>query len=253
MGPRESMGIQRQLGSDIAMVFDECLPYPCDYDYACKAVDRTLAWAALCAQQPRAEGQLVFGIVQGSIFEDLRERCAAELRNLEFDGYAIGGVSVGEPEAIILQGVEATVDHLPEQKPRYLMGVGELAQMVESVARGVDMFDCVMPTRLARNGSALTRGGRFPVKAACYREDMRPVDDSCACYACRNFSRAYIRHLLNASEILGIRLLSIHNLHCYLNFMKEMRTSLEKGQFNAFRKIFHDNYNGILSEHRETC
>ena len=237
LGPREAMSIQRVLGSDIAMVFDECPPFPCDRDYACQAVDRTLDWAALCAQQPRAEGQLVFGIVQGSTFPDLRERCARELVGMNFDGYAIGGVSVGEPDELIIPGVEMGVVGLPEEKPRYVMGVGGMRQMVEAIARGIDMFDCVMPTRMARNGTAVTRNGRFSVRAGACRLDLRPIEEGCTCYACRRFSRAYIRHLLNVDEILGVRLMSIHNLHRYLEFLKEIRTAIEKGTFAELRAM----------------
>jgi queuine tRNA-ribosyltransferase len=246
LGPVEAMRIQRQLGSDIAMCFDECPPYPCDRDYACQATERTLAWAALCAQQPRAEGQLVFGIVQGSSYEDLRRDCARELVKLGFDGYAIGGVSVGEPEDILLKGVDDGVAELPEEKPRYLMGVGLWPQIVESVARGVDMFDCVVPTRFARNGSAFTRRGRYPVKAGEYREDLRPIEVGCACYACQHFSRAYVRHLLNVDEVLGIRLLTIHNVYRFLEFMKELRASLEAGTFVTFRRTFHETYRDVI-------
>lgn len=166
LGPREAMDIQRKLGSDIAMVFDECPPCPCEWDYACQAVDRTLAWAALCTQQPKAEGQLIFGVVQGAVYEDLRKRCAEALVDMDFAGYAIGGVSVGESAELIRRGVDLTVDYLPVDKPRYLMGVGFFSQVVEAVARGVDMFDCVTPTRFARNGTAFTRSGRYPVTRA---------------------------------------------------------------------------------------
>jgi queuine tRNA-ribosyltransferase len=214
MGPVESMRIQRELGSDIAMLFDECIPYPATEDYAEKAVNRTLRWAEVCKEQPRAEGQLQFGIVQGGAFADLRARCASELVEIGFDGYAIGGVSVGEPDELILPGVEASVSHLPENKARYLMGVGLLDQMLESIARGVDMFDCVLPTRIARNGSAVTRRGRFPVKNARWKEDPRPLEEGCTCYTCQNYSRAYLRHLINCGELLAYRLLSLHNLHC---------------------------------------
>jgi queuine tRNA-ribosyltransferase len=249
IGPKESMAIQRKLGSDIAMVFDECAPYPCEKDYACKAVRRTLDWAAICREAPRADGQLFFGIAQGSVFADLREECAKTLVEMDFDGYAIGGVSVGEPDELILRGVDDTVDHLPQEKPRYLMGVGEMAQMVESVARGVDMFDCVIPTRQARNGTVSTRRGRYPVKAAVYKEDTRPLEEGCTCYACRHFTRAYVRHLLNVGEILGLRLVTMHNLHCYLEFMRDMRKSIEEGSFDAFRKEFHAGYRVICEEH----
>ncbi|NKB24098.1 MAG: tRNA guanosine(34) transglycosylase Tgt [Kiritimatiellae bacterium] len=236
LGPKEAMNIQRKLGSDIAMVFDECPPYPCDKKYACQAVDRTLAWAALCAKQLRAEGQLVFGIVQGSIFEDLRKQCAKVLVDLDFDGYAIGGVSVGESEELIIKGTEHTIVHVPADKPRYLMGVGLWDQMIETVAHGVDMFDCVVPTRFARNGTAFTRTGRYPVKAGLYKKDTRPIEEGCMCYACRNFSRAYVRHLLNVNEILGVRLMTIHNLFRYAAFIQEMRDAIKGGTFSEFRK-----------------
>ena len=246
LGPREAMEIQRRLGSDIAMVFDECAPYPCDRDYACQALERTLSWAASCRRQPRAEGQLVFGIVQGSVFRELRERSARELVAMDFDGYAIGGLSVGEPEALILAGMEHAAPLLPEDRPRYAMGVGLLRQMVEGVARGVDMFDCVVPTRFARNGTAFTRKGRYPVKAGRFKEDLRPIEVGCDCYACRHFSRAYIRHLLNVDEILGLRLMTIHNLHRYAWFMSEVRRSILDGNFGAFREAFHRDYQELL-------
>lgn len=238
LGPREAMHIQKVLGSDIAMAFDECPPYPCDREYACQAVDRTLTWAALCAQQPRAEGQLVFGIVQGGTHADLRERCARELVSIGFDGYAIGGVSVGEPDELIVSGVEMGVGHLPEDRPRYLMGVGGMAQMVEAIARGVDMFDCVMPTRVARNGTAVTRRGRYSLRAGAYKRDRGPVEEGCTCYACRGFTRAYIRHLLNQDEILGVRLLTLHNVHCYLEFLKDIRAAIEAGTFEEIRAFY---------------
>ena len=235
LGPREAMAIQRILGSDIAMLFDECPPYPCTREYACQAVERTLAWAALCVQQPRAPGQLYFGIVQGGVYPDLREQCARELVAMSCDGYAIGGVSVGEPDELILPGVDMGIVGLPDDKPRYLMGVGGLVQMVESIARGVDMFDCVLPTRVARNGTAVTRRGRYSVRNASYKVDERPVEEWCGCYACRNFTRAYIRHLLNVNEILGVRLLTIHNLFRYLELLNEIRVAIEAGRFEEIR------------------
>jgi queuine tRNA-ribosyltransferase len=213
------------------MVLDECPPYPCDHDYACQAVARTLRWASVCAKQPRSEGQLVFGIVQGGVYPDLRKRCAEELCALNFDGLAIGGVSVGEPEDALLGGIKDSVSFLPSERPRYLMGVGEMRQMAEAVAMGVDMFDCVIPTRLARNGAAVTRNGRYPLKGAVNRDEISPIEEECGCYACRNFSRAYIRHLLNSDEILGIVLLTTHNLYCYMEFMAEIRNAIEKGAF----------------------
>jgi len=236
MGPKESMNIQRILGSDIAMVFDECPPCPCTPEYACQAVDRTLSWAAQCAEQPRAPGQLVFGIVQGGVYPDLRERCAKGLLALDaFDGYAIGGVSVGEPEDLIMPGVRMTVDFLPRERPRYLMGVGQFWQMSESVAAGVDMFDCVMPTRLARHGTVFTREGRYSVRAAAHRLDDRPIEEGCTCPACQRFSRGYIRHLLNVGEMLGVRLATLHNMHAYFEFIGRMRDSIRQDEFDAFR------------------
>ncbi len=173
----------------------------------------------------------MFGIAQGGEYADLRARCTRELVAMGFDGYAVGGVSVGEPEPVLLKGVEDGVAGMPAERPRYLMGVGFLSQVLAAVARGVDMFDCVMPTRMARNGTAFTRHGRYPVKAGEYRADTRPVEEGCGCYACRNFSRAYVRHLLNVDEILGVRLLSLHNLHRYMEFMAEVRGAIETGGF----------------------
>lgn len=236
LGPRESMRIQRILGSDIAMAFDECPPYPCERDYACQAVERTLSWAALCKEQPRAEGQLVFGIVQGGLHEDLRAHCAKALTGMGFDGYAIGGVSVGEPDQLILPGVEAGITHLPDDRPRYLMGVGGFEQMIESIARGVDMFDCVMPTRVARNGTAVTRTGRFSMRNAACKTSFEPIEPGCGCYACRHFSRAYVRHLLNVNEVLGIRLLTIHNLYRYHEFLREIRAAIQAGTLGDLRE-----------------
>ena len=238
LGPGEAMDMQRQLGSDIAMVLDECTPYPCAYDYACQATNRTLRWAGLCVRQPRAPGQLVFGIVQGSVYADLRARCAAELVRMDFDGFAIGGVSVGESTALIFKGVDDSVAQLPADRPRYLMGVGLFGQLVEAVARGVDMFDCVLPTRLARHGTAFTRTGRLAVKAASCKDDAQPIEAECACYACRNFSRAYVRHLLQANEILGLRLLTLHNLFRFRAFIGDMQAAIRAGTFDRFREQY---------------
>lgn len=246
MGPKESMAIQRKLGSDIAMVFDECIPYPVERAYAERSVDRTLRWAADCLQQPKAEGQLRFAIVQGGAFVELRQRCAQELVAMGFDGYAIGGVSVGEPDELIAKGVESSIDALPENRPRYLMGVGVFGQMVDAIARGVDMFDCVLPTRVARNGTAYTQRGRFALRNAVYKEDLRPIEKDCDCYACRNFSRAYIRHLFNTEEILGIRLLTLHNLQCYRRFMERIKAAIREDRFQAFREDFQRGYIPVL-------
>lgn len=236
LGPREAMAAQRALGSDIAMAFDECPPWPCSAEYACEAVRRTLLWAADCIRQPRADGQQVFGIVQGGAVAGLRERCARELTAMGFDGYAIGGVSVGEPPEQMAAQVRDSVPHLPLDRPRYLMGVGEWRQILDAVGQGIDMFDCVMPTRLARNGTAFTRRGRYPVKAGEYKADLRPIEEGCSCYACRNFSRAYVRHLLNVGEILGVRLVTVHNLHRYMRFMADLRDALRQGQFDEYRR-----------------
>ena len=236
LGPAEAMAAQRILGSDIAMCFDECMPYPCDEQYACNSVGKTLSWAAQCLEQERAPGQMVFGIVQGGEYAALRERCARELAAMVFDGYAVGGVSVGEPEDVMLRGVEGGTRCLPPDRPRYVMGLGDMFQMCESVARGADMFDCVIPTRVARHGTAYTRKGSYPVKGGSYKADLRPVEEGCGCYCCRNFSRAYVRHLLNVGEILGVRLLTIHNMHRYLEFMREMRDAINAGCFGEWRR-----------------
>lgn len=237
LGPKESMRAQRILGSDIAMCFDECIPYPCKEEYAQKSVAATLGWAKTCLKQRRAPGQLYFGIVQGGPFVALREHCAKEIAAMGFDGHAIGGVSVGEPEPLMLRQVGQSVPYLPREKPVYVMGMGDLFQMTESVARGVDMFDCVCPTRAARHGTAYTRRGSYPVKGGSCKMDRRPVEEGCGCYCCRNFSRAYIRHLLNVGEILGIRLLTIHNIHCYLSFMREMRDAIVADSFTEWRRM----------------
>lgn len=238
LGPVEAMDIQRRIGSDIAMVFDECVPYPCERDYACQSVAKTILWAALCAKQARDDGQLLFGIVQGGDFADLRERCARELVAVGFDGYAIGGVSVGEPCDVLMRGIERSVQFMPVEKPRYLMGVGKMSQILDAVALGVDMFDCVMPTRLARNGTAFTKYGKYAVKAGEYRYDTRPIEEGCCCYACANFSRAYVRHLLNVNEILGVRLLTVHNIYRYMRYMDDIRAALDAGTFDEMRREY---------------
>ena len=242
LGPREAMAIQRDLASDIAMVFDDCPPYPAEREQVLGAVERTTRWARECRDQTRAEGQLVFGIVQGGCYEDLREQSAREITAIDFDGYAIGGLSVGEPEPEMLRMAELTAPMLPADRPRYAMGLGTPVQLVELVARGVDMFDCVLPTRLARNGTAFTFGGAISLKGAAYREDFGPIEDGCDCFTCQNHTRAYLRHLLNVDEILGLRLLTIHNLRCYLRLMEVVRGHLKAGTFGEFRAAFHANY-----------
>jgi queuine tRNA-ribosyltransferase len=243
LGPRQAMDIQRDLGSDIAMAFDECTPHPCTRRQAADSLRLTLAWAAQCRAEPRASGQLLFGIVQGGPFADLRRQAVETLVALGFDGYAIGGVSVGEPEEEMFRVLEATAPLLPAGQPRYLMGVGTPPQLVEAVARGIDLFDCVLPTRVGRNGGAYTAHGVLPVKAGRFKADFRPIAEDCACYACRHFTRAYIRHLLNVNEILGSRLMTTHNLHFYLDLMRRVRAAIEGGSFAAFRRDFVNTWN----------
>jgi queuine tRNA-ribosyltransferase len=242
LGPVEAMQIQRTLGSDIAMVFDDCPPHDANPRDLRAAVDRTIRWARECRTQPRAEGQQVFGIVQGGANRALREECARELVALDFDGYAIGGVSVGEPEREMLAAVEATEPFLPPGRARYAMGLGTPAQIVELVARGVDMLDCVLPTRVARNGTAFTSRGAVSIKAGFNKDDFRPIEEGCACYACRNFTRAYLRHLLNVGEILGLRMLSVHNSHMFLDLMARIRKAIASGNFGEFRRDFIGGY-----------
>jgi queuine tRNA-ribosyltransferase len=242
LGPKEAMAIQRTLGSDIAMVFDDCPPHGCTPKELHGAVERTVRWARECREQPRADGQRVFGIVQGANNPGLREACAKQITSLDFDGYAIGGVSVGEPEPEMFQAVEMTEPFLPADKPRYAMGLGTPAQLVELVARGVDMFDCVLPTRVARNGTAFTRQGSMQVRGGAVKADFRPIEEGCECYACRNFTRAYLRHLLNVNEILGLRMVSVHNSHMYLKVMSDIRAHLAAGTFGEFRREFIANY-----------
>ena len=330
LGPKEAMQIQRELGSDIAMVFDDCPPHGAPAAEVRAAVERTIRWARECREQSRAEGQFVFGIVQGASDPKLREHCARELVKLDFDGYAIGGVSVGEPEPEMFQAIEITEPHLPPHncsaedakaavertirwaaecrnqprapgqfvfgivqggsdaalrehcarelvamdfdgysiggvsvgepepemmkaveyaepflpadKPRYAMGLGTPAQMVELVARGVDMFDCVLPTRVARNGTAFTYKGTVSIKAGFNKADFKPIEEGCECYACKNFSRAYLRHLLNVNEILGLRMLSVHNSHMYMKVMADIRKHIADGTFQEFREEFEANY-----------
>ena len=242
LGPKEAMEIQRVLGSDIAMVFDECPPHDAPAREQRLAVERTIRWARECREQPRTPGQLVFGIVQGGSNAALREECAKALVALDFDGYAIGGVSVGEPEAEMLKAVEFTEPFLPTPKARYAMGLGTPAQMIELIARGVDMFDCVLPTRVARNGTAFTRRGQFGLKGGAYKADFRPIEEGCDCFACKHFTRAYLRHLLNVNEILGLRMVSVHNSHLFLKVMADVRAAIAAGTFTEFYREFIANY-----------
>jgi queuine tRNA-ribosyltransferase len=240
LSPEIAMEIQTVFGSDVAMAFDECPPYPCEEGYAAASLERTLRWAHRCrtwiAGQNKEKRPLLFGIVQGATYPNLREKSARALVEMEFDGYAIGGVSVGEPESEMMRAIEFSEPFLPVDRPRYAMGLGTPVQMVEMVARGIDMFDCVLPTRLARNGTAFTGTGTINLKNNPYRLDERPIEEECACSTCRTFARGYIRHLVKAEEILGLRLITIHNLHFYLNLMHRVRASLDDGSFASFRE-----------------
>jgi queuine tRNA-ribosyltransferase len=275
ISPEIAMEIQAVLGGDIAMALDECVPYPCQYDYAAKSAEMTTRWARRCKEAARSvmlseveesgrttskvsprdsstplrfarsdmlARQLLFGIVQGGTFEDLRRASAQAIVELDFDGYAIGGVSVGEPEEEMMRAVESAEPFLPEDKPRYAMGLGTPPQMLDMIARGMDMFDCVLPTRLARNGTAFTATGTLNLKNAAFALDKRPIEENCACPTCREFSRGYIRHLIKAEEILGLRLITLHNLHFYLDLMHRARTAIGTGTFGQFHKTFSAGY-----------
>ncbi len=227
ISPEISVGIQQALGSDIMMQFDECSPYPCDYDRAKSAMHRTLRWLERCMKAKTNDHQALFGIVQGAFYGDLRIECAKEMAKLDLPGFGIGGLSVGEPKEIMYDMLEQMMPYMPEKKPRYLMGVGSPDCLIEGVLRGVDMFDCVLATRVARNGTVFTHDGRLVVRNAKYAEDFTPLDPDCDCYACRNFTRGYIRHLFKAGEILALRLNSIHNIYFLTHMMSEMRQAIE--------------------------
>lgn len=260
--PEDVIQIQGDLGSDIIMPLDECVHYPCSKDHAEIAMDRTLDWARRSKSaagrisegrgfeiemQPggRNAGQLLFGIVQGATYEELRKECAQRLLGMEFDGYAIGGVSVGEPKNLRYNIVNFTVNLLPQGLPRYLMGVGMPQDIIEAVDCGVDMFDCVIPTRYGRNGTAFTSEGKVTVRNAPYAQDFKPLDRDCLCYACKNFSRAYLRHLFNTEEILGLRAVSLHNVHFFLNLMADIREAIRQDRFTEFKKDFLSKYNSV--------
>ena len=294
ISPELAMEIQAILGSDIAMVLDECAPYPCEYEYAARSLELTIRWAQRCKQaadeenaelrhtsrtayrapntEQRSEDivaaavlsgssqgsaavtaaattrQLVFGIVQGATFPDLRRESAEATVQIGFDGYAIGGVSVGEPEGEMIGAVDASVPYLPQEKPRYAMGLGTPPQMLEMIARGIDLFDCVLPTRLARNGTAFVSSGTLNLKNAEFTLDREPIEADCSCPTCREFTRGYIRHLVKAEEILGLRLITLHNLHFYLDLMRQARDAIKDGSFDSFRKDFVANYRTRGSE-----
>jgi queuine tRNA-ribosyltransferase len=238
LSPEESMRVQRVLNSDIVMIFDECTPYPADERTAGESMRLSLRWAARSKAAHGENPNALFGIVQGGMHESLRDESLRELERIGFDGYAIGGLSVGEPKEDMLRILKHTAPQLPQHKPRYLMGVGTPEDLVNAVARGIDMFDCVMPTRNARNGMMFTRLGDIKIKNAQYRMDMRPLDEQCGCYTCRNFTRAYLHHLHRIGEILGARLNTIHNLYYYQQLMGEIRAAIEAGGFADFEARF---------------
>ena len=240
--PESVMKIEENLGADIIMAFDECCPYPSTYEYTKKAMERTMRWAKRCKDAHTTENQALFGIVQGGFFEDLRDQSVKDLTAMDFPGYAIGGISVGEPKEEFLKILRHTAPLLPEDKPRYLMGVGTPDYLIESALAGIDMCDCVLPTRIARNGTAMTSHGKVVVRNATYEHDYRPVDEECDCYCCRNYTRAYIRHLIKCKEILGVRLLSIHNINFLTNLMERVRIEIENDNLLEFSKEFYKKY-----------
>lgn len=242
IGPETSMDIQQNLGADIAMAFDVCSPYPCDHETARVNMERTHRWAQRCKEHHTREDQALFGIVQGAFYKDLRIESAKTLSDMDFIGYGIGGLSVGEPKPIMYEMLEEMMPYMPAHKPRYLMGVGTPDCLIEGVLRGIDMFDCVLATRIARNGTALTSAGRLVVRNAQYARDFGPIDPECDCYACTHFSRAYVRHLIKAGEITGGRLLSIHNLRFLIRLMERVREAIAEDRFLDFRKEFYAKY-----------
>lgn len=242
LSPEISIRAQEDLGSDIAMAFDECIPYPADYEYARKSTERTTRWAKRCIKAHQRTDRGIFGIIQGGMYKDLRKQSAMEISSLPFDGMAVGGLSVGEPHDLMYDILEETTQWMPKGKARYLMGVGTPDCLVEGVARGVDMFDCVFPTRVARNGMAMIHTGRMNMKNKQYKRDFCPIEESCGCYTCRNYTRAYIRHLYKSEELLAFRLVTIHNLYFLLQFMRDMREAIVQGNFSEFREHFMEHY-----------
>lgn len=233
--PEIAIGIEEKLGADIIMSFDECPPYPVSYDYMKKSVERTLRWARRGKDAHTRKDQALFGIVQGGEFADLRKYCAEELAKMDFNGYSIGGTSIGEPKDVMFKMVQYTVPYLPKDKPRYLMGVGSIDYILEGIAMGVDMFDCVLPTRIARHGALMTSKGRVNIRDVQYEEDFTPLDDECDCYTCQHYTKAYLRHLYQCDEAFGKRLLSIHNIRFLIHLMEEARTAIKEDRFGDFK------------------
>lgn len=248
--PEKSIEVQNALGSDIMMAFDECAPYPADYSYVKNSLERTTRWLRRCKEAHKdTERQSLFGIMQGGMYKDLRYQSAMEIVELDLPGYAIGGLSVGEPRELMYEVLDYATDYLPKNKPRYVMGVGTPDHLFEGVERGVDMFDCVLPTRLARNGSAMTSHGKVNIKNAKFERDFTPLDHECDCYVCRNYSRAYLRHLFKANEILSSMLLSYHNLYFLVHTMQNIREAIEQDRFTEYKREFYmkyDDYSTLL-------
>lgn len=243
LSPEKAMEIQNALGPDIMMAFDECAPYPADHAYVKHSLERTTRWAERCLKShARPHDQALFGIVQGGMYPDLRKQSALDLTSLDFPGYAIGGLSVGEPKHMMYEALDVTMPFLPSNKPRYLMGVGSPDALIEGAIRGVDMFDCVLPTRIARNGTTMTSQGRLVVRNAKYARDFGPLDPNCNCYTCRNYSRAYLRHLIKSDETFGLRLTTYHNLHFLLDLMRQVREAIREDRLGDFRDEFFENY-----------
>lgn len=241
--PEKSIHIQNALGSDIMMAFDECPPYPAERDYLKSSLERTSRWAERClAANKRPSEQAIFGIVQGGVYEDLRKQSAAELTSLDFPGYAVGGLSVGEPKDLMYEALEFTTPLLPTNKPRYLMGVGSPDALIEGAIRGIDMFDCVLPTRIARNGTCMTSNGRLVVRNGKYARDFRPLDENCDCHVCRTYTRAYIRHLVKANETFGFRLTTYHNLYFLIKLMERVRQAIRDDRLLDFKEEFFEQY-----------
>ncbi len=239
LSPEKAIAIENALGADIIMAFDECTPYPCEHDYAKQSLERTTRWARRCKEaHRRPHDQALFGIIQGSTYADLRRQSAEEIVALDFPGYGIGGLSVGEPKDVMAEMLEVTVPLIPQDRPRYLMGVGSPEDLLEGVWRGIDMFDCVLPTRIARHGTLFVPEGRLTVRNAEFARDFRPIQADCDCYTCQNFTRAYIRHLLKAEEMLALRLCSIHNLRFLVRLMEEIRAAIAADTFAAYRRDF---------------
>jgi queuine tRNA-ribosyltransferase len=252
--PEKMIKVQENIGADIAMCLDECVSYPSSYEYTDESVDLTSRWARRCKETKSDDGQKLFGIIQGGFYKDLRLKSAHELLEMDFDGYAIGGLSVGEPKSLMWDMVDTVIGLLPQEKPRYMMGVGMPEDLLEGIKRGVDMFDCIIPTRLARNGTLFTWDGKMNLKNARYTEDARPIDETCSCYTCRTFSRAYLRHLLVSHELTSFYLNTVHNVFFYMKFMQMIRDAVCRGSFDVFYNDFNARYEGgEFNDERSVC